>query len=171
MKEKLTADQADAAVARIGVATTVDALALLSEVLNFDFASKKMDEAFTDDELKSISGLQAIRDRVVASSGKKNPTIRDFVEVSNRGTIREFPLIAGSPKDIADKMEEWFTGQACDGFVVAGTHLPGSYEDFVRLVVPELQRRGLFRKAYTGNTLRDHLGLAKATIDDWKSKV
>ena len=66
-------------------------------------------------------------------------------------------------------MEEWFTAEACDGFVVAGTHLPGTYEDFVRLVVPELQRRGLFRKSYTGKTLRDHLGLAKATVGDWKS--
>lgn len=150
------------------LAKPVDALALLSEVLNFDFASKKMDEAFTDAELKSISGLQAIRDRVIASSGKKNPTIRDFVEVSNRGTIREFPLFVGSPKEIADKMEEWFSTEACDGFVIAGTHLPGSYEDFVRLVVPELQRRGLFRKEYTGNTLRDHLGLPRATIGDWK---
>ncbi len=150
------------------LAKPVDALALLSEVLNFDFASKKMDEAFTDAELKSISGLQAIRDRVVASSGKKNPTIRDFVEVSNRGTIREFPLFVGSPKDIADKMEEWFATEACDGFVVAGTHLPGSYEDFVRLVVPELQRRGLFRKEYAGTTLRDHLGLPRASIGDWK---
>ncbi len=146
----------------------IDALALLSEVLNFDFASKGMDEAFTDADLKSISGLQAIRDRVVTASGKTNPTIRDFVEVSNRGTIREFPLFVGSAKDIADKMEEWFEGRACDGFVVAATHLPGSYEDMVRLVVPELQRRGLFRKEYSGSTLRDHLGLPRATIGDWK---
>ena len=151
------------------LAKPVDALALLSEVLNFDFASKAMDDAFSDQELKSIGGLQAIRDRVVATSGKTNPTVRDFVEVSSRGTIREFPLFVGGPKDIADRMEEWFTAEACDGFVVAGTHLPGSYEDFVRLVVPELQRRGLFRKSYTGKTLRDHLGLAKATVGDWKS--
>lgn len=148
------------------LARPVDALALLSEVLNFDFGSKKMDEAFSEEELKSIGGLQAIRDRVVAASGKKNPTVRDFVEVSNRGTIREFPLFVGSAKDIADKMEEWFVREACDGFVIAGTHLPGSYEDFVRLVVPELRRRGLFRKDYAGATLRDHLGLGKAEIGD-----
>jgi len=153
------------------LAKPVDALALLSEVLNFDFASKAMDDAFSDEDLKSISGLQAIRDRVVAASGKKNPTIRDFVEVSNRGTIREFPLFVGAAKDIADKMEEWFMNEACDGFVVAATHLPGSYEDFTRLVVPELQRRGLFRKAYAGSTLRDHLGLERAAIGDWKSRA
>ena len=149
------------------LAKPVDALALLSEVLNFDFASKVMDDTFSDDELKSISGIQAYRDRVVMLSGKKNPTIRDFIHYSNRGTIREFPLFWGSAKEIADQMEEWF-GSACDGFVVAGTHLPGSYEDFVRLVVPELQRRGLHRKDYAGTTLRDNLGLGPARIGDWQ---
>jgi FMN-dependent oxidoreductase (nitrilotriacetate monooxygenase family) len=149
------------------LAKPVDALALLSEVLNFDFASKGMDEAFSDEELKSISGLQAYRDRVVMLSGKKNPTIRDFVEYSNRGTIREFPQFVGTPKEIADQMEEWFNG-ACDGFVLAATHLPGSYEDFVRLVVPELQRRGLHHRDYTGLTLRENLGLKRAAVGDWK---
>ena len=48
-----------------------------------------------------------------------------------------------------------------DAFVLSGTTVPGTYEDIVRLVVPELQRRGLFRKEYTGNTLREHLGLAR----------
>lgn len=149
------------------LAKPVDALALLSEVLNFDFASKPVDEGFTDDELKSISGLRAVLDRVVMLSGKKNPTIRDFVQYSMRGTIREFPLFVGTAKDVADRLEEWF-GSACDGFVVAGTHLPGSYEDFVRLVVPELQRRGLHRKDYTGVTLRENLGLPRAEVGDWK---
>jgi hypothetical protein len=58
-------------------------------------------------------------------------------------------------------MEEWFDGDACDGFVIAATHVPGAYEDVVRLVVPELQRRGVFRDRYTGSTLRHHLGLER----------
>ena len=58
-------------------------------------------------------------------------------------------------------MEEWTEGDACDGFVIAATHSPGAYEDVVRLVVPELQRRGVFRDRYTGETLRDTLGLAR----------
>jgi hypothetical protein len=58
-------------------------------------------------------------------------------------------------------MEEWFHSGACDGFVIAATHVPGAYEDVVRLVVPELQRRGVFRERYTGATLRDHLGLPR----------
>ncbi len=60
-------------------------------------------------------------------------------------------------------MEEWFDGGACDGFVIAATHVPGAYEDVVRLVVPELQRRGVFRDRYTGSTLRDHLGIERPT--------
>lgn len=151
-----------------GLAKPVDGMALLSEVLNFDFASKPLDQPFNDDELKGISGLRAILDRVVQLSGKPNPTVRDFVQFSNRGTVREFPRFVGSAKDVADGLEEWFTGRACDGFVVAGTHLPGGYEDFVRMVVPELQRRGLHQKDYKGATLRENLGLGRAEIGDWR---
>ena len=146
----------------------IDGIVLLSEVLNFDFASKELDEPFSDEELQSISGLQAIRDHVVGTSGKRNPTVRDFVNFSNRGNLREHPLFAGSPQEVADGLEEWFEEEGCDGFVIAATHVPGAYEDFVRLVVPELQKRGLFRKDYTGTTLRDHLGLPKPAIGSWK---
>ena len=69
----------------------------------------------------------------------------------------------GMPEQVADQMEEWFTAGACDGFVIAATHLPGTYEDFVRMVVPELQRWGLFQKEYRGRTLRESLGLSPLT--------
>jgi len=144
----------------------IDALSLLSEALNFDFASKGMDEPFTDEEMAGIQGLQAIRDRVVQATGKKNPTVREFITGSGRGRPRMD--MVGGPKEIADKMEAWFTGGACDGFVISAACIPGSYTDFVHHVVPELQRRGLFRKDYTGSTLRDHLGLPRATIGDWR---
>jgi len=151
-----------------GLAKPVDGLSLLSEALNYDFASKAMDDAFTDDELAGIKGLQALRDRVVASSGKRNPTLRDFVEITGRGTIREFPVFCGTPKRVADEMQAWLEGGASDGFVLAATHMPGTYEEFVRLVVPELQRRGVFRKEYTGTTLRENLGLPRAAPFDWQ---
>lgn len=151
------------------LAKPVDALALLSEVLNYDFASKGMDESFTDEELAGIKGLQAIRDRVVAASGKRNPTLRDFVEISGRGTIREFPCFTGTPARVADEMASWVEGEACDGFVLAATHMPGAYEDFVRLVVPELQRRGVFRREFAGTTLRENLGLPRAEPFDWRA--
>lgn len=139
-------------------ARPVDALVLISEVLNYDFGAKGYDEPFTDEELDGFS-WHGFRERVVKFSGKKNPTVRDFVEVSGRGTIKEHKVFCGTPKSVADQMEEWFTAPACDGFVLAATHMPGMYEDVVRLLVPELQRRGLFRKEYTGVTLRENLGL------------
>jgi FMN-dependent oxidoreductase (nitrilotriacetate monooxygenase family) len=154
-----------------GLVEPVDALVLLSEVLNYDFARRGPDEPFSDDELASISGLQAIRDRVVRLSGKANPTTRDFVEFSGRGSLREHPRFIGSPKEVADGLEEWFATEACDGFVLAATHMPGAYEDFARLVVPELQRRGLFHREYAGTTLRDNLGLPRARRDDWAPRA
>ena len=129
----------------------IDALSLLSEALNFDFARKGMDEAFTDGEIAEMSGLQGIRDRVVRVSGKKNPTVREFIQISGRGRVHN-PIVGG-PKEVADRLEQWFVERACDGFVVSATHVPGAYEDFVRFVVPELQRRGLFRKGFAGTDL------------------
>ncbi len=69
--------------------------------------------------------------------------------------------IHGSPTDIADAMQEWFETGAADGFNIMPPVLPGGLTDFVDLVVPELQRRGLYRTLYEGTTLRDHLGLAR----------
>ncbi|HXH84539.1 MAG TPA: LLM class flavin-dependent oxidoreductase [Candidatus Tectomicrobia bacterium] len=151
------------------LAQPVDTLALLSEVLNYDFAARPVDAPFSDEELASLSGLQAVRDRVVRASGRRNPTVRDFVEHSRRGTLRELPVFVGAPREVADGLEEWFAGGACDGFVIAATHVPGAYEDFVRLVVPELQRRGLFRRDYAGTTLRENLGLPRAARGDWRA--
>ncbi|HEY4174591.1 MAG TPA: nitrilotriacetate monooxygenase, partial [Rhodopila sp.] len=65
----------------------------------------------------------------------------------------------GTAADIADIMQAWFEAGACDGFNITPATLPGGGEDFVALVVPELQRRGLFRTAYEGSTLRENLGL------------
>jgi alkanesulfonate monooxygenase SsuD/methylene tetrahydromethanopterin reductase-like flavin-dependent oxidoreductase (luciferase family) len=85
---------------------------------------------------------------------------------TGRGRL-ENPWV-GSPKDIADRLEEWFTERACDGFGVGLTYLPGTFEEFVRLVIPELQRRGVYRKEYAGTTLRDHLGLARPEVGAWR---
>jgi FMN-dependent oxidoreductase (nitrilotriacetate monooxygenase family) len=146
----------------------VDGLSLLSEALNFDFKTKAMDEAFSDGELEGMSGMQAMRDRVMQATGR-NPTVRDFLEVTRRGRPRE--AIVGSGKDLADRLEQWFEERACDGFVVAGTHMPGSFEDFVRFVVPELQRRGLYRTEYAGATLRENMGLPVPKIGAWHARI
>ncbi|HEV2301249.1 MAG TPA: LLM class flavin-dependent oxidoreductase [Stellaceae bacterium] len=147
-------------------AREVDALVLLSEVLNYDFSQKPIDEPFTDEELAEFS-FQGFRDRVIRHSGKKNPSVRDFIDVSGRGTVKEHAMFCGSPQQVANQMEEWFAAPACDGFVLAATHMPGYYDDVVRLLVPELQRRGLFHKEYAGPTLRDNLGLPIPRAADW----
>jgi alkanesulfonate monooxygenase SsuD/methylene tetrahydromethanopterin reductase-like flavin-dependent oxidoreductase (luciferase family) len=67
--------------------------------------------------------------------------------------------MTGTAADVADQMEEWFSTDAADGFNVMCPHFPGSLEDFVALVVPELQRRKLYRTSYEGKTLRENLGL------------
>jgi len=140
------------------LAEPIDALTLLSEVLNFDFAAKAADEAFTDEELANLSGLLSIRDRVVQLSGKRNPTVADFVAHSGRGTIKEAPNFVGTAAQVADGFEQWFRSGACDGFVIGASHVPGAYEDFVDLVVPELQRRDLFQGDYASPFLRTNLG-------------
>jgi len=163
-----TRAEAEAKAAYIeGLAHPLDSLVLLSEVLNYDFARRDPDAPFSDAELAGITGLQALRDRVVRLSGKPNPTSRDFVRYSGRGTLAELPRFVGTPAEVADGLEEWFSAPAADGFVLAATHIPGAYEDFVRLVVPELQRRGLFHREYAGATLRDNLGLPRPPRGDW----
>jgi FMN-dependent oxidoreductase (nitrilotriacetate monooxygenase family) len=144
----------------------IDQLSLLAEALNFDFASKGLDEQLTDEELASFSGIQTIRDRVLGLSGKKNPTVREFMQVSHRG--RPDDAIVGGPREVADRLEEMFVERVCDGFVVAATHVPGGYGDFVEHVVPELQRRGLYHDDYTGATLRDNLGLPRPDVGSWR---
>jgi N-acetyl-S-(2-succino)cysteine monooxygenase len=86
-------------------------------------------------------------------------------------TIREFYLqyagargqrtVKGSPQRIADEMEEWFLKEGVDGFLIQPPYLPGGLNTFAELVIPELQRRGLFRTEYEGRTLRDRLGLPR----------
>ena len=137
-----------------------DGLVLLSEVLNFDFSTKQLDEPFSNDELDGINGLRGILDKVIRLSGKNNPSLADFLKHSGRGTVREAPHLIGDAQTVADTLEEWFLVGAADGFVMFAPHTPGAYEEFSRLVVPELQRRGVYHKDYAGTTLRENLGLS-----------
>ena len=73
-----------------------------------------------------------------------------------------------SAQEIADRLEEMFVNRGCDGFVIAATYVPGSYADFVKHIVPELQRRGLYHNDYTGTTLRENLGLRRPAAGAWK---
>ena len=146
----------------------IDSLALLSEVLNFDFAKQPIDEPFTQAELDSWTGVQGMRDRIKRELGNRLPTPRDFINITRRGTFHDHPRFVGTAKDVADGLEEWFSTRACDGFVIAAAHVPGSYEEFSRMVVPELQRRGIFHTDYAGPTLRENLGLDRPAVGAWR---
>ena len=91
--------------------------------------------------------------------GGDTVTVRDLA--GHRATLLQGPRFVGTGEQVADQMADWFESGACDGFVLAATHLPGAFEDVVRMVVPELQRRGLFRTEYESSTLRGHLGLQR----------
>jgi FMN-dependent oxidoreductase (nitrilotriacetate monooxygenase family) len=135
-------------------------LTLLSELMNYDFAHHDLDEPVTDALIASVNGIRGLVQNIRTHLGGDTVTLRDLA--SHRATLLQGPRFVGTGEQVADQMEEWFRADACDGFVLAATHSPGAYEDVVRMVVPELQRRGVFRAQYTGTTLRDHLGLARA---------
>jgi FMN-dependent oxidoreductase (nitrilotriacetate monooxygenase family) len=104
------------------------------------------------------STIKSISQGLVAWVQATRPTIRQlYEEVAGKGGF----CLIGTPADIVDVMQDWLESGACDGFNITPTHLPAGCEDFVELIVPELQRRGLYRTRYEGTTLRAHLGLAK----------
>jgi FMN-dependent oxidoreductase (nitrilotriacetate monooxygenase family) len=131
-------------------------LTLLSELMNHDFSGLSLDTPITDEIVENISGIRGLVQNLRSHIGG-DVTLADLA--GHRATLLQGPRFVGTGTEVADQMEEWFTTDACDGFVIAATHSPGAYEDVVRMVVPELQRRGLFREAYTGATLRENLGL------------
>ena len=88
---------------------------------------------------------------------KANLTLRDIY--NQIAVARGYLFAYGTAATIADVMEEWFTERACDGFVLVPPYFPAAFDEFIDQVVPELQRRGLFRREYSGSTLREHLGL------------
>ena len=90
---------------------------------------------------------------------KQNLTLREVARrLSNSGSV---PTVAGTPVEIADQLEDWFVAGAADGFNLMFPLLPEDWHAFAEKVVPELQRRGLFRTEYEPGTLRDRLGLAR----------
>jgi alkanesulfonate monooxygenase SsuD/methylene tetrahydromethanopterin reductase-like flavin-dependent oxidoreductase (luciferase family) len=95
---------------------------------------------------------------MVDRARRENLTVRQLAQIAGGYGGLSF---TGTPKTIADQMEEWLFTDACDGFNVMFPYVPGGLDDFVDTVVPELQRRGLFRTEYEGRTLRENLGLPR----------
>lgn len=123
-----------------------------------DLSVYDMDAPMPELAPTKISG-QSIINHVMEIARKGNLTLRQTAQVV-AGARGKF-VVRGTPEHVADVMEDWFRRAACDGFNVMPPYLPGALDDFVEMVIPELQRRGLFRTEYEGRTLRENLGLKR----------
>jgi alkanesulfonate monooxygenase SsuD/methylene tetrahydromethanopterin reductase-like flavin-dependent oxidoreductase (luciferase family) len=109
-------------------------------------------------EIPQSNQSQSGRDSLVALARRENLTVRQLAQlVGGFGGLQ----LVGTASDIADTMQSWLETGAADGFNIMFHTVPASLDDFVELVIPELQRRGIFRREYTGTTLREHLGLPR----------
>ena len=132
-------------------------LLLLSNFLAMDMSAFDVDGPVPE---LPPSGTRSSRAQLMVDIARRdNLTIRQLYTriAGGRGHYQ----IYGTPIEIADRLEEWLTTAAADGFNIMPPVLPQSLADFVQMVIPELQRRGLFRTAYEGTTLRESLGLKR----------
>jgi len=109
-------------------------------------------------ELQVTNQGQSGQAALVALAQREHLTVRQLAQLA--GGYAGLQMV-GTAGQIADTMQAWLEAEAADGFNVMFPTVPRGLDDFVDLVVPELQRRGIFRTAYAGTTLRDHLGLAR----------
>ncbi len=134
-----------------------NAIGSLSIALGHDASKFDPDKPLPDD-IPESNASKSGRERAIALGRSENLTVRQLAQ--RLGGFSGLAML-GTPAMIADQMEEWLTSEASDGFTVMFPYLPGGLEDFCNRVVPELQRRGLFRRDYEGTTLREHLGLPR----------
>jgi FMN-dependent oxidoreductase (nitrilotriacetate monooxygenase family) len=126
--------------------------------LEVDLSDLPLDEPIPPERLpKSANFHKAFFDGIMEMIRTENPTLRQLYLRYERGR----KTIKGNPKHVADVMEHWFTSGASDGFMLQFHTHPHGMREFIADVIPELQRRGMFRTRYTGTTLRDHLGLVR----------
>ncbi|WP_229052459.1 LLM class flavin-dependent oxidoreductase [Aeromicrobium sp. Leaf350] len=136
-----------------------DGLVVLSNQMDHDFSQYDLDQPLVDVDVEGQQGMFAVLQRL---SKRDNLTLRDVGRMyAESGLV---PPLIGSPASVADMVEEMIDGEETDGLMLIAGHSPGTFTDFVDLVVPELQKRGRFRKEYAGPTLRSHLGLGEPTL-------
>ena len=132
-------------------------VAMLSDIVGLDLSTFPLDGPVPE---VPLTNTQQGRQKVVMDMARSEGlTIRQlYMRVA---TARGHRVVLGTPADIADALEEWYRGGAADGFNIMPQVLPAGLTEFAELVVPELQRRGLFRTRYEGTTLRENLGLPR----------
>jgi alkanesulfonate monooxygenase SsuD/methylene tetrahydromethanopterin reductase-like flavin-dependent oxidoreductase (luciferase family) len=133
-----------------------NAIGSLSIALGTDASTFDPDGPLPD--IPESNASKSGRQRAIDLARRENLTVRQLAQ--RLGGHAGLAMV-GTAKTIADEMEEWLMTEASDGFTVQFPYLPGGLDDFCAQVVPELQRRGLFRRDYKGKTLRDNLGLPR----------
>jgi FMN-dependent oxidoreductase (nitrilotriacetate monooxygenase family) len=129
----------------------------LSDIVGMDLSPFPLDGPLPE---VPLSNTQQGRQKVVVDMARaENLTIRQLYK--RVATARGHRVAVGTGPDIADALEEWYRGGAADGFNIMPQTLPDGLNDFVAHVIPELQRRGLFRTEYEGRTMRENVGLAR----------
>jgi FMN-dependent oxidoreductase (nitrilotriacetate monooxygenase family) len=133
-----------------------NAIASLSIALGHDASGFDPDAPLP--AIPESNASKSSRQRTVEMAQRENLTVRQLAQ--RLGGYSGLAMV-GTPASIADEMEEWLFTEGSDGFTVMFPYLPGGLDDFAHRVVPELQRRGLFRRDYEGTTLRENLGLPR----------
>src|SRR5882762_2938184 len=153
-----TVEEAQAKRAKLdSLVDYANAIASLSIALGHD-ASRFDPDRPLPDNIPESNASKSGRQRAIDLATRENLTVRQLAQ--RLGGYSGLAMV-GTSKAIADEMEEWLFTEGSDGFTVMFPYLPGGLEDFVAHVIPELQRRGLFRREYEGTTLREHLGLPR----------
>src|SRR5690606_15046535 len=141
------------------------AIASLSIAIGHDASKFEPDGPLPD--IPETNASKSGRERAISLARRENLTVRQLAQRFGGYAGLSF---VGTPKTIADEMEQWLTEEGSDGFNIMFPYLPAGIDDFVDRVVPELQRRGLFRREYEGRTLRDNLGLPRPA-SRWATKA
>ena len=151
-------DEAREKKARLdGLVHPESGIASLSVQLGTDVSRFDLDGPLPD--VPETNASKSAREKLIEKARRENMTVRQLAQYvgGSYGTLE----MIGTPATIADQMEEWLASGASDGFNVMFPYLPGGLDEFVDRVVPELQRRGIYRRDYEGATLRENLGLPR----------
>ncbi len=141
-----------------GFISETNALSLLSDRFGIDMSVYDLDGPIPED-LKPSDNYHAFAKVMLDKARRENMRLRDVYNLM--AAARGHWVLCGTPEYIADTLETWFATGAADGFNIMPSHFPDGLTDFVDMVVPILQQRGLYRTDYEGGTLRDRMGFER----------
>ncbi|PQZ92901.1 nitrilotriacetate monooxygenase [Arthrobacter sp. MYb227] len=133
-------------------------LTRLSQLLGFDVSVLPLDEPLPE-VIPETNSYQSRQKLIVEAARRDNLTIRElYLQVVGAYGHR---VVIGTAESVAEELADWFTAGAVDGYILSPTYLPDGFEEFKEQVLPILREKGMFREEYSGDTFREHLGLAR----------